>query len=104
QRMGITSASFPPLGCGNGNLEWSDVRPVIERYLINLDIPIYVHSLHVGNEFVPEHKEAVEAPKTLEAFWKDLRATLYEHKGYFETGETGHPFTVKLSDSEIGIV
>jgi O-acetyl-ADP-ribose deacetylase (regulator of RNase III) len=28
---GITSLAIPALGCGNGGLQWSDVRPLIER-------------------------------------------------------------------------
>ncbi len=28
---GITSVAIPALGCGNGGLNWSDVRPLIER-------------------------------------------------------------------------
>jgi O-acetyl-ADP-ribose deacetylase (regulator of RNase III) len=30
KRLGITSIAVPPLGCGNGGLEWHDVRPRIE--------------------------------------------------------------------------
>jgi O-acetyl-ADP-ribose deacetylase (regulator of RNase III) len=28
--LGIRSVAMPPLGCGNGGLDWSDVRPLIE--------------------------------------------------------------------------
>ncbi|MFZ5841494.1 MAG: type II toxin-antitoxin system antitoxin DNA ADP-ribosyl glycohydrolase DarG [Pseudomonadota bacterium] len=31
QRLGIRSIAVPPLGCGNGGLDWSDVRPLIEQ-------------------------------------------------------------------------
>lgn len=31
--LGIGSIAVPPLGCGNGGLNWSDVRPLIERAL-----------------------------------------------------------------------
>lgn len=31
--MKIRSVAIPPLGCGNGGLRWSDVRPRIERAL-----------------------------------------------------------------------
>lgn len=31
RRLGIRSIAVPPLGCGNGGLDWSDVRPRIER-------------------------------------------------------------------------
>ncbi len=29
----VRSIAIPPLGCGNGGLDWNDVRPVIEREL-----------------------------------------------------------------------
>lgn len=32
----VTSVAIPPLGCGNGGLEWADVRPLIESAL---DVP-----------------------------------------------------------------
>lgn len=31
QRLQIQSIALPPLGCGNGGLEWADVRPRIEK-------------------------------------------------------------------------
>lgn len=30
RRLGIQSIAVPPLGCGNGGLDWVDVRPMIE--------------------------------------------------------------------------
>lgn len=30
RRLGIRSIAIPPLGCGNGGLDWDDVRPLIE--------------------------------------------------------------------------
>ena len=30
KRLGIRSIAVPPLGCGNGGLNWADVRPLIE--------------------------------------------------------------------------
>lgn len=39
---GITSISFPMLGCGNGELNWeTEVRPLMEKYLRNIPIDIY---------------------------------------------------------------
>jgi O-acetyl-ADP-ribose deacetylase (regulator of RNase III) len=31
RELGIRSIAIPPLGCGNGGLEWADVRPLIEE-------------------------------------------------------------------------
>lgn len=39
----ITSAAFPKLGCTNGGLKWQYVRPLMEKYLGDLDIPIKIH-------------------------------------------------------------
>jgi O-acetyl-ADP-ribose deacetylase (regulator of RNase III) len=33
KRLGIRSIAVPPLGCGNGGLDWSEVRPLIEHSL-----------------------------------------------------------------------
>ena len=35
-RLGIGSIAMPPLGCGNGGLEWAVVRPMITRSLEQL--------------------------------------------------------------------
>jgi len=40
----IRSIALPPLGCGNGGLEWSEVRPEIERalgQLSNVDVLVF---------------------------------------------------------------
>jgi O-acetyl-ADP-ribose deacetylase (regulator of RNase III) len=35
-RLGIRSIAIPPLGCGNGGLNWAEVRPRIEAAFTNL--------------------------------------------------------------------
>lgn len=40
---GIKSLAVPALGCGLGNLTWSDVGPLMCRYLSTLDIPIAIY-------------------------------------------------------------
>ena len=40
---GIASIAFPRLGCGNGGLDWEEVRPLMERYLERLSIPVYIY-------------------------------------------------------------
>ena len=56
--QGVTSVSFPQLGCGNGGLNWNDVRPVMEAHLSKLPIPTFVHIAPRSAGFVPEHEEA----------------------------------------------
>ena len=36
RRLGIRSIAIPPLGCGNGGLNWADVRPRVEAAFTNL--------------------------------------------------------------------
>lgn len=42
QEAGVTSAAFPKLGCSNGKLDWSKVRPLMIKYLDPLDIRIFI--------------------------------------------------------------
>lgn len=37
QGIGISSLSMPPIGCGNGGLNWTDVKALIEKHLGSLD-------------------------------------------------------------------
>ena len=46
---GIRSIAIPPLGCGNGGLAWSDVRPLIDQALIELPgVRVLVFSQHLA--------------------------------------------------------
>lgn len=43
REWGIKSVAFPPLGCGNGGLHWSEVGPLIYEKLhrLNIDVEVY---------------------------------------------------------------
>jgi len=41
---GITSVAFPPLGCGNGGLEWATVGPLMYSKLKGLGIPVELYA------------------------------------------------------------
>lgn len=41
---GVTSLAVPPLGCGNGQLEWKVVGPTLYRYLARLNIPVELYA------------------------------------------------------------
>lgn len=52
--LNITSIAFPKLGCGNGGLDWNDVRPLMEKYLKPLPIDVYIY-IGVNSIYLPEH-------------------------------------------------
>lgn len=68
---GITSIAFPKLGCGNGELAWADVKPVMERYLKPLPITIYIY---VGMDTTqkPEHRAQEETMEWLRKNARDM--------------------------------
>jgi uncharacterized protein YwgA/O-acetyl-ADP-ribose deacetylase (regulator of RNase III) len=46
KEWGIRSLAVPPLGCGNGQLEWRVVGPVLLRHLRRLDMPVELYAPH----------------------------------------------------------
>ena len=41
---GVTSIAFPPLGCGNGGLEWAEVGPLVYGKLHRLPINVEIYA------------------------------------------------------------
>lgn len=68
---GITSIAFPKLGCGNGELDWKDVKPLMEKYLKDLPIDIYIYT-GVIKDVIPEHKNQTDIVNWLRQNAKDL--------------------------------
>ncbi len=44
EAWGVRSIAVPPLGCGNGQLEWSVVGPTLHRKLSSLEIPVDLYA------------------------------------------------------------
>lgn len=44
QEWGIESVAFPPLGCGNGGLDWSVIGPLMYEKLNGLPIPVEIYA------------------------------------------------------------
>ncbi|OJF94697.1 macro domain-containing protein [Alkalibacterium sp. 20] len=56
EEKGIYSISFPQLGTGNGGLDWeTEVKPLVDKYLKNLPIDIFVHIVD-GSEIFSDYK------------------------------------------------
>src|SRR5581483_3547930 len=78
----IASVAFPQLGCGNGELNWSDVQPLMTRYLADLPINVYIYLYDRTQKAVAEHRD-IEAmrswlrsePRALafQEFWNDVK-------------------------------
>lgn len=72
---GIKSLAVPPLGCGNGQLEWRVVGPVLLRHLQQFDVPVELYAPHGSSlldkqldmlEFDPEDLEDAHIERRLE--------------------------------------
>ena len=55
RRWGIVSLAVPALGCSLGKLSWEQVRPLMERYLSEMDVPVEIY------EPLPARKKRMSA-------------------------------------------
>ncbi len=76
KEWGITSLAVPPLGCGQGQLEWRVVGKTLYRYLKRLDIPVELYAPfgtppdQLRLAFLEgETPEQVSTPKRIEPAW-----------------------------------
>lgn len=83
-KLGADSIAFPRLGCGNGGLDWRDVQPLMEKYLKNIPMQIYIY-VDKYVDPLPEHMQVSEIEQWLngenelegyEKFWRKLRNRL----------------------------
>ncbi|MBW2038614.1 MAG: macro domain-containing protein [Deltaproteobacteria bacterium] len=68
KEWGITSLAVPPLGCGQGQLDWKIVGPTLYRYLNQLDIPVELYAPYgtPHEELQPEFLEQAPDVKRTE--------------------------------------
>jgi len=51
KKWGIRSLAMPALGCSLGGLDWKQVRPLMEKYLGEMDVPVEIY------EPLPQNKK-----------------------------------------------
>lgn len=86
---GVQSIAFPPLGCGNGGLDWATVGPIMYQKLKQLDIPVEIYAPYgtptnqIKREFLegPLQREFLvkgKRPERLRPEWAALVEVLYQ--------------------------
>ena len=113
QKIGVRSVAFPPLGCGNGELDFErQVKPLMERHLAPLPIQALVYPPRPQATAV-EHRDIrtmqtwLRSEPTTLAFdevWRDLqellrRQTQYEtiaQRGRFEAVIADDPARIRV--------
>ncbi len=82
RHMGVTSIAFPRLGCGLGGLDWENqVRPMMEKHLLALDIPVYVYDGVVNTGDMPtsssnKARKLRSVRLSAEDAWRDVMLVL----------------------------
>jgi O-acetyl-ADP-ribose deacetylase (regulator of RNase III) len=101
EAKGIREIAFPRLGCGNGGLEWDDVRPLMHSFLADLPIRIYIHDFDVELDF-PEHKEYSPqyAHNSFHDFFCDIGHTIDLNDGKFKLLDNVGEFNAKTIERD----
>ena len=68
---GITSLAIPPLGCGNGGLDWEHVYSLIREYVEPLGIPTEIYVPFTKTKAARQHPDtSMEKPESITSFFK----------------------------------
>lgn len=99
QNWGITSIAVPPLGCGNGQLDWAVVGPRLHRYLSKMTVPVELFAPHGTPESQLTTEFLAESVGD-ETSWRSVRSGAQVESGWFalvealqrlENRKYGHP-------------
>jgi O-acetyl-ADP-ribose deacetylase (regulator of RNase III)/uncharacterized protein YwgA len=104
---GIRSVALPPLGCGNGGLEWSEVGPLIHRKLhaLPMDVEVYAPYATPKTELTLEFLAAPaqmslqgkgRQPEKLNPDWVALMEVLRELQAQPYTNPVGRTIFQKI--------
>lgn len=125
REWGVTSLAVPPLGCGEGGLEWRVVGRVLYRYLSEFDVPVMMYAPfgtsreEMAESFLtsPEEEPFDRGPVRLPPSWVavveivhrleqepyrwPVGRTMFQKIAYFAT-ELGLPTNLEYSKSSFG--
>lgn len=105
EAAGIHSVAFPPLGCGNGELDFAVVRPLMHQYLEPLPIRTYIYA-PLPRQVTPEHRSPDSMAAWLRAspkflawneVWTDLQVHFRDRCEVYTITREGR-FEVQLAD------
>lgn len=117
----IKSIAFPPLGCGNGGLEWAVIQKLLYRKLSQLDIPVEIYIPSYANiedltekeliqdtalikakdKYSPEIISALEIVKNLSSI-NHLISRFLLHKIFYLVYISGVPINLEFEKSSYG--
>ncbi len=110
-KLGIHSIALPPLGCGNGGLDFkSIVKPLIEKYLNDLPVSAFIYPTR-NDPYPPEHTTPNEIRKWLRSepevlsfkeVWEDLYRLLL-NQANFKTFSQESQFMAAIVKNPKGI-
>ena len=116
QHLGIRSIAIPPLGCGQGGLKWSDVRPRIEHAFSTLThVQVFLYEPQ-GAPHASHMVKTVHAPRMtvgraallglmhryLEALMDPFVSLLEIHKLMYFMQEAGEPLKLRYVAAPYG--
>lgn len=104
-RMGIHSIAFPPIGCGNGRLDFkTEVQPLMEKYLRRLPIEVFIYPDRKSNfvehrspEYMQQWLRSEPQNLPFSEVWDDL-CYLLEKINVFETITHQSSFTARINN------
>ena len=107
---GIESISFPMLGCGYGGLDWErEVQPLMENYLADLPIDIFIHLYGQNGLPVSEQRGFKEKKKWLQGepqyppfaeFWDDVKELIPSEQEFVTLDNSAHFTVSEVSESD----
>lgn len=116
QKYQIKSIALPPLGCGLGGLEWSEVKPLIEKSLIELkDVQVKIYEPNEMTSSELNYKKASPVKMSagraaliklvdhyLNSFLDPMISLLEIHKLMYFLQESGIDLKLKYSKAHYG--